>query len=92
MQNAILARNAAALSMMCAADRMYAAVNNPPSFGSSQPLKPALLVSPVCSESAMRTAETKYSVMQHLIKALEKGRNAAIKNSVPKYSGLDYKA
>ena len=87
MQNAVLARNMAVSGMMNSSDRMMSSI----SFGNSQPLRPSFGES-VSGELQIKSNETKVTVLQELIDGLNEALGKKIKNSTPKYAGLDYKA
>lgn len=87
MQNAIFARNIATSQMVQSASSMLSSV----SFGDSQPLKPSFAKADGF-ELQNKVNETKVSVLDKLISALEKRLGNNIKRSTPKYGGVDYKA
>lgn len=87
MQNAILARNIATSQMVQNSSHMLSAI----SFGNSQPLRPSFAQADRL-ELQNKANETKVSVLNAMIEAIEKGLAAKIKRSTPKYGGLDYKA
>jgi len=87
MQNAVLARNMAVSGMMQASDRMMSQI----SFGDSQPLRPSFSQA-FNEELQIKANETKISVLQKFIDAINKKLGKDIANSTPKYAGLDYKA
>lgn len=87
MQNAILARNMATTRMMQTSNRMLNSVN----FGNSQPLCPSFTQS-TSEELQMKSDETKVTVLQKLIEAINKKLGKDIAKSTPKYAGVDYKA
>ena len=87
MQNAILARNIATSQMVQNSSQMLSAV----SFGNSQPLRPSFAQAD-CFELQNKANETKISVLNKLIEALEKKLAGDIKRSTPKYGGVDYQA
>lgn len=89
MQNAIMANEVATIGMMNASDRL---MNSALSAGNSQPLRPAFSSSRLNDELIIKANETKVTVLKKLIEALNKKTAKDIKNSVPKFSGLDYKA
>ncbi len=62
------------------------------SFGTSQPLKPAFAQSADVFELQNKANETKMSVAQRLLQAIEEALGKNIAKSTPKYGGLDYKA
>ena len=90
MQNAILARNMAVSGMMRASDSMMSQV----SFGNSQPLKPSFAQALAAdkAELQIKADETKISVLQKIIDAINKKLGKDIERSTPKYAGVDYKA
>jgi hypothetical protein len=88
MQNAILAQNMATSNMMGAANAMLSTV----AFGNSQPLRPSFAQSADVFELQMKANETKMSVYQKMVEALEKSIGQSIKRSTPHFGGLDYKA
>lgn len=61
-------------------------------FGMSQPLKPAFAQSADVFELQNKANETKMSVAQRLLQAIEEALGKNIARSTPKYGGLDYKA
>lgn len=87
MQNAILARNMAASRMMQNTNVMA----SPVSFGNSQPLRPSFMQS-TSDELQMKSDETKVSVLQRIIDAINKKLGKDVEKSTPKYAGVDYKA
>ena len=90
MQNAMAVTNMAQAGMMSASDRMLNAASGI-SVGNSQPLRPSF--SGVnADELFIKANETKVTVMKKLAEALEKKTAKDIKNSAPKYAGIDYKA
>ncbi len=90
MQNAILARNIAVSRMMQSSDSMMSQV----SFGNSQPLKPSFSQALAAdrAELQMKSDETKISVLQKIIDAINEKLGKDIKRSTPKYAGVNYKA
>ena len=87
MQNAILARNIATSQMVQASSNMLSSL----SFGNSQPLKPSFAQADRL-ELQNKANETKITVLNKWIEALEAAMANKIKRSTPKYAGLDYKA
>ena len=87
MQNAILARNMATSRMMNVSQSLIPSV----SFGASQPLRPSFAQANH-SELQMKADETRISVLQKLIEAIEKKLGKDIEKSTPKYSGVNYLA
>lgn len=87
MQNAVLARNMATSRMMKTSNAMLSNI----SFGNSQPLRPSFAQANNF-ELQTKADETKVSILQRIIEAIEKKLGKDIKNSTPKYAGLDYKA
>ena len=87
MQNAILARNIATSQMVQASSNMLSAL----SFGNSQPLRPSFAQAD-CFELQNKANETRISVLNKWLEALEAGIAKNIKRSTPKYSGVDYQA
>ena len=85
MQNAILAQNVATSRMVANSSRMM-------SFGASQPLSPNFGANADSLEIQNKKDETKVTVFQKLAEALEKALGKKIKDSTPKYGGLDVKA
>lgn len=87
MQNAILAQNMATSRMMQNADNMMASV----SFGNSLPLRPSFAQA---NEAELQTKadETKVSILQKIIDAIQKKLGKDIEKSTPKYSGINYVA
>lgn len=87
MQNAILAQNMATSRMMQNADNMMASV----SFGNSLPLRPSFAQA---NEAELQTKadETKVSILQKIIDAIQKKLGKDIEKSTPKYSGVNYVA
>ena len=87
MQNAILAQNMATSRMMQNADNMMASV----SFGNSLPLRPSFAQA---NEAELQTKadETKVSILQKIIDALQKKLGKDIEKSTPKYAGVNYVA
>lgn len=62
------------------------------SFGASQPLRPTFAQSADVFELQNKADETKMSVAQRLLKAIEESLGKNIARSTPKYGGIDYKA
>ena len=93
MQSAIINRNIATMNLVKASDEM---LNSAVSFGNSQPLKPSfsaeLANHDLKQELSIKANETKLTVSQKLIQALEKALARDIEKSTPNYAGLDYKA
>lgn len=87
MQNAILAQNMATSRMMQNADNMMASV----SFGNSLPLRPSFAQANE-AELQIKTDETKVSVLQKIIEAIQKKLGKDIEKSTPKYAGINYVA
>ncbi len=87
MQNAILAQNMATSRMMQNADNMMASV----SFGNSLPLRPSFAQA---NEAELQTKadETKVSILQKIIDAIQKKLGKDIEKSTPKYAGVNYVA
>lgn len=87
MQNAILAQNVATSRMMQNADNMMASV----SFGNSLPLRPSFAQA---NEAELQTKadETKVSILQKIIDAIQKKLGKDIEKSTPKYAGVNYVA
>ena len=88
MQNALLANNIAASNLVNTSERMLNSV----SFGNSQPLRPTFSSGFNEDDLLIKANETKLSVSAKLFNSLRKKLSADIKNSTPKYAGLDYKA
>lgn len=86
IQNAVLARNIATSQMVQNSNQMLGVV----SFGNSLPLKPSFQADSF--ELQNKANETKISVLDRLIKALEKKETKDIDRSTPHYGGLCYKA
>ena len=82
IQNAILARNTAVRQMMNLSNI---------SFGNSLPLRPAFGQYDQ-TELQNKANETKVSVLNKFIDAINKKLSKDIDRSVPKYCGIDYKA
>ena len=87
MQNAILAQNMATSRMMQNADKMMASV----SFGNSLPLRPSFAKAND-AELQTKADETKVSILQKIIEAIQKKLGKDIEKSTPKYSGVNYVA
>ena len=85
MQNAIMNRNMIASQMMSNSDRMLSSV----SFGNSQPLRPSFYGDTL--EIQNKVNETKTSVLNKYLEAIEKRLSKAIKRTTPKYTGIDSK-
>lgn len=85
MQNAILAQNIATSRMMQTSGNMI----SPASFGNSQPLRPSFAQANN-SELQTKADETKVSFLQKIIDAIQKKLGKDIKNSTPKYAGVNY--
>ena len=88
LQNSIAAMNTAQLSMVQNSDRMLNSI----SFGNSQPLEPAFKQNSDTLELQNKANETKVTVLQKLIEAMDEKLGKDIKKSTPKYAGLDCKA
>ncbi len=88
MQNAIMAQNTAQAQMISASDRM---LSSTVTFGNSQPLKPSFAQADKL-ELQNKTNETKISVLQKIINAIREKLTKEIKDSTPKYAGVNYKA
>ncbi len=88
MQNAIAANNMAQSRMMQSSSNMLSSV----SFGDSQPLRPSFAAATSADELQTKADETKVTVLQKLMDALEQKLGKDIERSTPKYGGLDYKA
>ncbi len=87
MQNAILAQNIATSRMMQNADNMMASV----SFGNSLPLRPSFAQANDV-ELQTKADETKVSILQKIIEAIQKKLGKDIEKSTPKYVGVNYVA
>ncbi len=87
IQNAILAQNMTAARMMQSSDAMLSTVG----FGNSQPLRPSFAQADVF-ELQQKSDETKMTVLQKMMTALEESLGKKIARSTPKYGGLDIKA
>ena len=87
MQNAILAQNMATSRMMQNADNMMASV----SFGNSLPLRPSFAQAKE-AELQTKADETKVSILQKIIDAIQKKLGKDIEKSTPKYAGVNYVA
>ena len=87
MQNAILAQNIATSRMIQNADNMMKSV----SFGNSLPLRPSFAQANE-AELQIKTDETKVSVLQKIIDAIQKKLGKDIEKSTPKYAGINYVA
>lgn len=83
MQNAMIGQNTAASEMMNAADAMLSYA--------CQPIKPSFTGADTF-ELQTKANETKMTVLQKTMEALEKSLGAKIARSTPKYGGLDIKA
>lgn len=88
MQNAVLANNMAVSNMIGASDRMLGAI----SANNSQPLKPSFAAALSNDELSIKANETKATVSQKLMEALQKSLGKDIKRSTPKYAGINYLA
>lgn len=62
------------------------------SFGASQPLRPSFAAQADVFELQNKANETKVSVAQKLLQAIEEAMAKNIARSTPKYGGIDYKA
>ena len=62
------------------------------SFGASQPLRPSFGLTSDVLELQNKANETKVSVAQRLLEAIEKALAKNISRSTPNYGGVDYKA
>ena len=62
------------------------------SFGASQPLRQSFGLNADVLELQNKANETKVSVAQRLLKAIEEAMAKNIARSTPKYGGIDYKA
>ena len=62
------------------------------SFGASQPLRPSFGLNADVLELQNKANETKVSVAQRLLQAIEEAMAKNIARSTPKYGGIDYKA
>lgn len=87
MQNAVLAQNMATSRMMQTSGSMLSSV----SFGNSQPLRPSFAQAND-AELQTKADETKVSFFQKIIDAIQKKLGKDIKNSTPKYAGVNYVA
>ena len=87
MQNAILARNMATSQMVSASNNMLSSL----AFGNSLPLRPSFAQADSL-ELQTKANETKVSFLNKLIDSIQKKLGKDIKNSTPKYAGIDYKA
>ncbi len=85
MQNSLFALNNIQSNMFQNADMMGKSIG----FGNSLPLKP---IQEDSFELQNKANETKISVLNNLISALEKKQSNDIAKSTPKYAGLNYKA
>ncbi len=85
MQNAILAQNIATSRMVQNADNVMASV----SFGNSLPLRPSFAQAND-AELQTKTDETKVSILQKIIDAIQKKLGKDIEKSTPNYSGVNY--
>ena len=85
IQNAILSRNIATSQMVQNSSRMLA------SFGNSQPLRPSFAQAD-SFELQNKANETKVTVLDKFLDAIEKKLAKDIDRSTPKYSGVCYKA
>ncbi len=88
MQNAVLANNMAVSGMMSSSNRML----NTVTANNSQPLRPSFAAASFHDELNVKAGETKVTVAQKLAESLQKALGKDIKQSTPKYGGLDYKA
>ncbi len=87
MQNAILARNMATSQMVSASNNMLSSL----AFGNSLPLRPSFAQADSL-ELQTKANETKVSFLNKLIDSIQKKLGKDIKNSTPKFAGIDYKA
>lgn len=85
MLGAISQQNIAQQQMMQCSNAMMSSIG-------CQPLSPSFGQFENQMELQMKANETKVSVMQNLREALEKALGKKIKDSTPKYGGLDCKA
>lgn len=85
IQNAVLSRNIATSQMVQNSSRMLA------SFGNSQPLRPSFAQAD-SFELQNKVNETKVSVFNKFLEAIEKKLAKDIDRSTPNYGGVCYKA
>ena len=87
MQNAILAQNMATSRMVQNSNNMMNTIN----FGNSLPLRPSFAQA---NEAELQTKadETKVSILQKIIDAIQKKLGKDIEKSTPKYAGVNYVA
>ena len=85
IQNAVLSRNIATSQMVQNSSKMLA------SFGNSQPLRPSFAQAD-SFELQNKANETKVTVLDKLLEAMEKRLAKDIDRSTPKYGGVCYKA
>ena len=85
IQNAILSRNIATSQMVQNSNKMLA------SFGNSQPLRPSFAQAD-SFELQNKANETKVTVWNKILEAMEKKIAKDVDRSTPKYGGVCYKA
>ncbi len=86
MQNALIGQNIAASKMMGASNAMLSSIGS-----GCQPIKPSFGGADTF-ELQTKANETKYTVLQKTMEALEKSLGKKIARSTPKFGGLDIQA